>query len=67
MHAIEILDDLTIVSDRHVIGQLEPSQAFDMAEQLVRFGMRRILVEEGADALDERGERSRADEDDNGH
>lgn len=52
MNAIEILDDLTVIADCHVVGRLEPSQAFDMAEQLVRLGMRRIMAEEGASAID---------------
>lgn len=51
MHAIQVLDDLSIIADRHVVARLEPSEAFDMAEQLVRLGMRRILTEEGAAAI----------------
>ncbi|MGE3777270.1 MAG: hypothetical protein AB7F89_08810 [Pirellulaceae bacterium] len=49
--ALQILDDLSLVVDRRVVVTLRPSEAFDAAEQLVRLGMRRILAEEGADAL----------------
>ena len=48
---IEVLDDLTLVADRRVVAHLLPSQAFDLAEVLVRSSMRRILFEEGADSL----------------
>ncbi|MBI2801870.1 MAG: hypothetical protein HYX63_16605 [Gammaproteobacteria bacterium] len=48
---IEVLDDLTLVADRKVVAHLLPSQALDLAEILVRSGMRRILFEEGADSL----------------
>ncbi len=50
-HPIEVLDDLTLIADRKVVSQLLPSQAFDLAEVLVRSSMRRILSEEGADSL----------------
>ncbi|MBI2798995.1 MAG: hypothetical protein HYX63_01710 [Gammaproteobacteria bacterium] len=48
---IEVLDDLTLIAGRKVVAHLLPSQALDLAEVLVRSGMRRILFEEGADAL----------------
>ena len=48
---VEILDDLTLITHAGVVARLQPSQALEMAEALVRKGMRRILFEEGADAL----------------
>lgn len=48
---IEILDDLTVIADRRVIAHLLPSQAFDLAEVLVRSSMRRIFDQEGGAEL----------------
>lgn len=49
--ALEVLDDLTVVADRHVVCKLRPAEAFDVAEQLVRIGMRRAMAEEAAATL----------------
>lgn len=48
---VQVLDDLTLIANRQVIARLQPCEALDMAEVLVRLGMRAILREEGADAL----------------
>lgn len=45
---LDVLDDLTVVADRRVVAQLRPAEAFDLAEQLVRRGMRCAMAEEAA-------------------
>ena len=49
---IEILDDLRVVADGQVVGRLEPSVAFDLAERLVRIAMRNVMLEESSAALE---------------
>ena len=51
MHQIQVLDDLSIVANRCVVARLEPSEAFDLAEQLVRSGIRRAMLDESAKVL----------------
>ena len=48
---LEISDDLTVVINRRSFGQLEPAAAFDLAERLVRVGMRRIFDQEAGAEL----------------
>lgn len=48
---LEIRDDLTLIVNRRSFGQLEPAAAFDLAERLVRVGMRKIFSEEGGREL----------------
>lgn len=45
---LDVLDDLTVVADRRVVAQLRPAEAFDLAEKLVRRGMRCAMAEEAA-------------------
>ena len=45
---IEIRDDLTVVIDRSIVATLSTDEAFGLAERLMRAGVRRVFVEEGA-------------------
>lgn len=48
---IEITNDLTLMVEQRPVARMEPSQAFDIAEALVRCGMRQIIAQENADRL----------------
>ena len=48
---LQISDDLIVSINHRSVGQIEPAAAFDLAERLVRAGMRKIFSEEGGREL----------------